>query len=94
MSGEVKKARWCSVLSSVPPPRRESLCGNNCRLDPHKMENNNVSPQLLYLAPVTTGEYNDIVKSTLEGFRPEYLGWVLAKIIQALSDTSELNPGI
>ena len=38
------------------------------------MENNNVSPQLLYLAPVTTGEYNDIVKSTLQGFWPEYLG--------------------
>ena len=58
------------------------------------MENNNVSPQLLYLAPVTTGEYNDIVKSTLQGFRPEYLGRDMAKIIQALSDTSELNPGI
>ena len=56
------------------------------------MENNNVSPQLLYLAPVTTGEYNDIVKSTLEGFRPEYLGY--GQILQALSDTSELNPGI
>ena len=44
------------------------LCGNNCGVDPHKMENNNVSPLPLSGAPVTTREYNDIVKSTLGGF--------------------------
>ena len=33
--------------------------------DPRQMENNNVSPPLLSGAPVTTGGYNDFVKSTL-----------------------------
>ena len=32
--------------------------------DPRQMENNNVSPPLLSGAPVTTGGYNDFVKST------------------------------